>query len=208
MGCRTLVSETDVSKPSAIDKAIERTLEEFGHIDILINNAGIRHPSVSILDLDLDYLEKVVDVDFKGVYFCSRRVGQEMVKQGSGSIVNIASIAGLTSFPLPVYGPMKSAVIMLTQVLARDWAPKGVRVNAIAPGFVLTPLQQRLFEAEPQRRNNLLNSIPMKELIMPADIAFAAVFLCSDKARFITGVSLPVDAGVLSVGVWKAYGYD
>jgi NAD(P)-dependent dehydrogenase (short-subunit alcohol dehydrogenase family) len=103
---------------------------------------------------------------------------------------------------------MKSAVIMLTQILARDWAPKGVRVNAIAPGFVLTPLQQRLFEAEPRRRKNLLSYIPMKKLIMPSDIAFTAVFLCSERARFITGVSLPVDAGVLSVGVWKAYGYD
>ena len=108
--------------------------------------------------------------------------------------------------PLPVYGPIKSAVIMLTQILARDWAQKGVRVNAIAPGYVLTPLQQWLLDKGLRNRNNLLSYIPMKKLIMPSDIAFAAVFLCSDRGRFITGVSLPVDAGVLSVGVWKAYG--
>jgi NAD(P)-dependent dehydrogenase (short-subunit alcohol dehydrogenase family) len=102
---------------------------------------------------------------------------------------------------------MKSAVIMLTRILARDWAQKGVRVNSIAPGFVLTPLQQSLFDAEPQRRDNLLSYTPMNKLIMPSDIAFAAVFLCSVRARFINGVVLPVDAGVLSEGVWKAYGY-
>jgi NAD(P)-dependent dehydrogenase (short-subunit alcohol dehydrogenase family) len=208
LGRRTLVCEADVSKASVVDKAIDQTLRDFGRIDILINNAGITHPSVSILDLDLEFLEKVTNLDLNGVYFCSRRVGKEMVRQGSGAIVNIASIAGLTSMPLPVYGPIKSAVIMLTQILARDWAQKGVRVNAIAPGYVLTPLQQWLLDKGLRNRDHLLNYIPMRKFIMPSDIAFAAVFLCSDKAQFITGVTLPVDAGVLSTGAWKAYGYD
>lgn len=208
LGSRTLACETDVTKAAAVDEAVDKILEEFGHIDILINNAGITHPSISILDLELDWLDKVTDVDLKGVYICSRRVGKLMAEQNSGAVVNIASVAGITSLPLPVYGPIKSAIIMLTQILARDWAEKGVRVNAIAPGYVLTPLLQGMFDKGLRNPDTLLGYIPMRKFIMPSDIADAAVFLCSEKARCITGVTLPVDAGFLSAGGWKAYGYD
>jgi NAD(P)-dependent dehydrogenase (short-subunit alcohol dehydrogenase family) len=208
LGRQALVCQTDVSKPEEVDRAIDRVLEQFGRIDILINNAGITHPAVSILELELEWLEEVTRVDLKGVYICSRRVGKEMVRQNSGAIVNIASVAGITSLPLPVYGPVKSAVIMLTQILARDWAEKGVRVNAIAPGYVLTPLLQGMFDEGLRNPDTLLSYIPMRKFIMPSDIADAAVFLCSSKARCITGATLPVDAGFLSVGGWKAYGYE
>jgi len=200
------VCEADVSKVPAVDKAVDQILQNFGSIDILINNAGITHASVSILDLEV--LDNVINVNLKGVYFCSRRVGKEMVRQRSGSIINIASIAGLTSLPLPVYGPIKSAVIMLTQILARDWAQHGVRVNAIAPGYVLTPLLQDLFDRGLRDQDTLLAYIPMRKFVMPTDVAHAAVFLCSDKAQCITGVTLPVDTGFLSAGGWKALGYD
>ena len=208
LGRRTQVCQVNVSEAHGVDKAVEQIMQNFGRIDILINNAGINHPSISILDLDLDWFDKVVNVNLKGVYLCSRRVGKEMVRQGSGVIVNIASVAGLTSLPLAVYGPTKSGVIMLTQILARDWAKHQVRVNAIAPGFVLTPLLQRRFDDGYLNREQLLSSIPMKKFIMPSDIGDAAVFLCSDKAQCITGVTLPVDAGFLCEGGWKTYGYD
>jgi NAD(P)-dependent dehydrogenase (short-subunit alcohol dehydrogenase family) len=208
LGRETLIFEADVTNPTDIDKATERTLKEFQHIDILINNAGITHPSVSILDLDLDYLDKVSNVDLKGVYICSRRIGKEMVARRSGVIVNIASVAGLTSLPLAVYGPVKSAVIMLTQILARDWAQKGVRVNAIAPGYIMTPLLQGMFDKGLRNPDKILRHVPMKKFIMPSDIGDAAAFLCSEKARFITGVTLPVDAGFLCEGGWNAYEVD
>jgi NAD(P)-dependent dehydrogenase (short-subunit alcohol dehydrogenase family) len=207
-GCRGFVCDTDVSQADAVDASARRILQEFGRIDILVNNAGTSHPPVSILDLDLEYLEKIIDLNFKGVYFCARRFGKEMVKQKHGIILNIASVAGLTSLPLPVYGPLKSAIITLTQILARDWARNGVRVNAIAPGYVMTPLQQSMIDKGLRNLDKLLGYIPMKTFIMPADIANAAVFLSSEKARFITGVTLPVDAGFLSAGGWQAYGYD
>jgi len=208
LGQETLVCEADVSKAPAVDIATDQTLERFGHIDILINNAGITHPAVSILDLDLEFLDKVSDVDLKGVYICSRRVGKEMVGRQSGVIVNISSITALTPVPLAVYAPVKSAVIMLTKVLARDWAQKGIRVNAIAPGYILTPLLQGMFDKGLRNPDTILSHIPMKKFIMPSDIADAAVFLCSEKARFITGVTLPVDAGFSCEGGWKAYGYE
>ena len=207
-GGSVLVCEADVTEPSDVDRSINQTLAQFGRVDILINNAGTTHPSVSILDLELEWFDKVVNLDLKGVYICSKRVGKEMVDQRSGVVINIASVAGMTSFPLPVYGPVKSAVIMLTQVLARDWARHGVRVNAIAPGYVLTPLLQDLIDKGLRSPDTLLNYIPMKEFVMPSDIANAAVFLCSDRARYITGVTLPVDAGFLSAGGWRAFGYD
>ena len=208
LGREVLVCEADVSKTPAVDNATDQTLERFGRIDILINNAGITHPAVSILDLDLEFLDKVTDVDLKGVYICSRRIGKEMVGRQSGVIVNMASVTGLVPVPLAVYAPVKSAVIMLTQVLGRDWSQKGVRVNAIAPGYILTPLLQGMFDKGLRNPDTILSHVPMKKFIMPSDIADAAVFLCSEKARFITGVTLPVDAGFSCEGGWKAYGYD
>jgi NAD(P)-dependent dehydrogenase (short-subunit alcohol dehydrogenase family) len=208
LGRQALVCECDVSRAAEVDEATQRIVRTFGRADILVNNAGISHPSVSILELDLEWLDRVTGVDLKGVYFCARRIGREMVQQGSGVIINIASIAGLTPLPLPVYGPIKSGVIMLTQILARDFAEHGVRVNAIAPGYVLTPLLQGMFDRGERNPDTVLRSVPMKAFVMPSDIAQAAVFLCSEKARYITGVTLPVDGGFLSQGGWRAYGYE
>ncbi len=204
-GCQCLVCETDVSQEQSVDQAVAKIVSELGQIDILINNAGVSHPAISILELDVEFFHKVMDVDLKGVWLCARRVGQEMVARGTGSMVNVASVAGLTSLPLPVYGPAKSAVIMLTQILARDWASRGVRVNAIAPGYVLTPLLQGMIDKGLRSADTILSAVPMKEFIMPEDIGNAALFLCSDLARFITGATLPVDAGFLSSGGWAAY---
>jgi NAD(P)-dependent dehydrogenase (short-subunit alcohol dehydrogenase family) len=130
-----------------------------------------------------------------------------MIRQKSGNIINISSITALVSVPLAVYAPIKSAIVMFTQVLARDLAPHGTRVNAIAPGYVLTPLLQGMFDSGLRNPETILSTIPMKKWIMPSDIAEAAVFLCSDRARCITGVTLPVDAGFAVEGGWKAYGY-
>jgi NAD(P)-dependent dehydrogenase (short-subunit alcohol dehydrogenase family) len=208
LGREILISETDVTDIPAVDRAVNKILKKYGRIDILVNNAGITHPAVSIVDLDLEFLDKVTDVDWKGVYICSRRVGKEMIEQKSGCIINISSITALVSVPLAVYAPIKSAIIMFTQVLARDLATHGIRVNAIAPGYVLTPLLQGMFDSGLRNPATLLNGIPMKKWVMPSDVADAAVFLCSEKARCITGVTLPVDAGFAVEGGWKAYGYE
>ncbi len=199
-GSQCLVCEMDVSQDKSVDVAVAKTVSELGQIDILINNAGVSHPAVSILELEPEFFHKVMDVDLKGVWLCARRVGQEMVARGTGVMVNIASVAGLTSLPLPVYGPAKSAVIMLTQILARDLASRGIRVNAIAPGYVLTPLLQGMIDKGLRSADTILSAVPMKKFIMPEDIANAALFLCSNRARFITGATLPVDAGFLRLG--------
>lgn len=203
-GGRARSVQTDVSVPDQVEAMVDMAFSEMNGLDILVNNAGVSHPAQSILDLDLDLLDRVFAVDFKGVYLCSRAGGKAMLAKG-GVILNISSIAGLTPLPLPVYGPMKSAVNMLTRILARDWAECGIRVNAIAPGYVLTPLIQGLIDKGLRNPGLIIERTPMKTMLSPEDIAAAALFLASDAAKHITGAVLPVDAGWTADGGWSAY---
>ncbi|MBN2298286.1 MAG: SDR family oxidoreductase [Deltaproteobacteria bacterium] len=205
LGRQTLAIEADVTRKDHVNLLFDMTLNEFGKVDILINNAGTTHPTQSILDLDLHYVDKIFDLDYKGLYLCCRRAGKEMVKQKSGCILNISSIAGLTPLPLVMYGPMKSAVNMLTKILAREWAQFNIRVNAIAPGYVLTPLIRDMIEKGQRDPKALIERIPMKAMSDPDDIAEAALFLVSSGARHITGTILPVEGGWLTDGGWSAY---
>jgi len=204
-GRNALPMEANVSKLDDVDMVFDKTLEAYGQIDILVNNAGTTHPAISIFDLDLEYVEKIFSVDYKGVYLCSRRAGREMVKRRQGCVINISSIAGLTPLPLAMYGPMKSAVNMLTQILAREWARYGIRVNAIAPGYVLTSLIKDLISKGERDPKLILERTPMNTMLEPEDIANSAMFLASSKARYITGAIIPVDGGWLSDGGWSAY---
>jgi NAD(P)-dependent dehydrogenase (short-subunit alcohol dehydrogenase family) len=204
-GGRARSMQADVSAPDQVEAMVDMALSEMNGLDILVNNAGVSHPAQSILDLDLDHLDRVFAVDFKGVYLCSRAGGKAMLAKGGGVILNISSIAGLTPLPLPVYGPMKSAVNMLTRILARDWAECGIRVNAIAPGYVLTPLIQGLIDKGLRNPGLIIERTPMKTMLSPGDIAAAALFLASDASRHITGAVLPADAGWISDGGWSAY---
>jgi len=205
---KALALEIDVTDPQQVDHLFDTTIEQFGRIDILINNAGTTHPVESILDLDLDYLDRIFELDYKGVYLCSRRAGREMIQQKDGLILNISSIAGITPLPLVMYGPMKSAVNMMTRILARQWAPFNVRVNAIAPGYVLTPLIEQMVESGQRDSSLLIERIPMHSMLEPNEIADAAIFLASAKARHITGIILPIEAGWLSDGGWSAYNIE
>ncbi|MBT4264215.1 MAG: SDR family oxidoreductase [Deltaproteobacteria bacterium] len=206
MNQQSLEVVADVGSATEVDRLFAETLKSFGRVDILINNAGITHPAVSILDLDLEYLDSVMTTNYKGVYLCSRRAGKEMVKQKAGCIVNISSITGLVPLPLVVYGPMKSAVNMLTKILAREWAHMGVRVNAIAPGYVMTPLAKSIIDKGERDITALTDRIPMHSFMEPEDIAEAVLFFVSDAARYVTGDIMAVDAGWTADGGWSGYG--
>ncbi len=205
-GRKGLALQADVSVKEEVDRMMEETLKVFGKIDILVNNAGISQLPLSILDLDIETWQKVTDIDYKGTYLCSRRAGREMVRQRSGVVINISSVVGLASAPLVAYSPAKSAVIMLTKILAAEWGRFNVRVNAIAPGYTLTPLLKGMIERGERNPEMILKRTPMGRLVEPEDIANAALFLASERARYITGVILPVDAGFLADGAWSAYG--
>ena len=204
-GGRSVALNGDVSCISDVERVFDESSSQLGPVKILVNNAGITHPTESIIDLDLAYVEKVFAIDYKGVYLCSRRAGKEMIAEKCGCIINISSIAGLTPLPLVMYGPMKSAVNMLTRILAMEWAGHGIRVNAIAPGYVLTPLIQEMIDKGLRNPESIIDRTPMKQMLQPEEIADAAIFLASSGAKHITGAVLPVDGGWIADGGWSAY---
>jgi len=203
LGGRGLAVKCDVGVLNDVEKAFDKTLEKFGRVDILVNNAGLAQPTDPITELDLSYLDSIIDTDFKGVYYCSRRAAKEMIPQKSGRIVNISSIQGLIPLPCVVYGPIKAAVIMFTRILARELAKYMITVNCIAPGYVQTQMST---DQGDHTIELFLKNIPMHVPIMVDDIAELTFFLTSEKARYITGAVIAADAGATSDGGWHAYG--
>lgn len=165
-------------------------------VDILVNNAGIVRNSPAEATPDDDW-RSVIDVNLNGVYWCCREFGRTMLERGQGSVVSTASMSGLISNhpqPQAAYNASKAAVIHLTRSLAGEWAPRGVRVNCVAPGYTATPLTKRGLET-PEWRETWLKETPMGRLAEPDEIAPAVLYLASDAASFVTGHALVVDGG-------------
>lgn len=198
-GVAHLAEHVDISNEPAVDAAFKRVATRFGRIDVLVNNAGIalRHPTIEMPASDW---QAVVDVNLTAVFLCCRAAARLMIPAGGGSIVNVSSIMGLSGgglYPNVSYQATKGAIVNMTRALAVEWAGHGIRVNSVAPTWVRTDLTQGLF-GNPELLNRILDMTPMRCLAEPADIADAIVFLASDKARMITGHTLPVDGGFLA----------
>lgn len=201
LGLQSLWFEVDVTSISQVNTMAEKTAESFGHIDYLVNNAGIPPQMVPTTEQNIDTWQKIVDTNLKGTYLCSKRIGREMIKNNFGRIVNISSIVGLTGFPMRTdYGPAKSAIIMLTKVLASEWGQFNINVNAIAPGYIRTEMVESLIRAGKFNEEKLCNRIPLKRFGTKEEIANVVKFLCSEQASYITGATIVVDGG------WVAYG--
>lgn len=195
----------DVSVPEQVEALFKAYDATFDKVDILVNNVGIgrrSHPE----DLSLDDWHTVMAVNLDSTFMCAREAGRRMIRQGhGGSIINISSIAGITALGRGnfVYSVTKGGINQLTRELAVEWSPHQIRVNAIMPAQIVTPLLQQMFDdprLDTQRlRDRLLAGIPLARLGEPDDIAKAAVFLASDAAGFITGHLLPVDGGNLAL---------
>ncbi|AWT34959.1 3-oxoacyl-ACP reductase [Deinococcus arenae] len=182
----------NVTDPAAV-AALARKLPD---VDILVNNAGIVRNSPAEATPDDDW-RSVIDVNLNGVYWCCREFGRTMLERGQGSVVSTASMSGLISNhpqPQAAYNASKAAVIHLTRSLAGEWAPRGVRVNCVAPGYTATPLTKRGLET-PEWRETWLKETPMGRLAEPDEIAPAVLYLASDAASFVTGHALVVDGG-------------
>lgn len=184
----------DVSRAESVEVAVRTTVEAFGRIDILVNNAGITRDA-RMQKMTEDQFDAVINVNLKGVWLCARAVVPIMIANGGGSIINAASIVGLHgNFGQTNYVAAKAGVIGMTKTWARELGPNHIRVNAIAPGFTVTEMiatvPEKVLESVRERT-------PLRRLGTPEDIANAYLFLASDEASFITGVTLSVDGGLL-----------
>ncbi|MNN10665.1 2-dehydro-3-deoxy-D-gluconate 5-dehydrogenase [compost metagenome] len=176
-------------------------MERFGRIDVLLNNAGIAMNRPT-LELSADDWRRAIDINLNGVFYCAQAAGRRMVAQGGGVILNTASMYGLSAAPeRAAYCGSKAAVVMLTKVLAIEWAKSNVRVNAIAPGYVQTALVDQLVRDGRMDLDALTARTPAGRLAQPEEIAGVALFLAADAAAFINGQTLVADGG------WTAYGY-
>ncbi len=189
----------DVTDFSAADGLIESVEEQHGALTALINNAGhaVKKPTV---ELSEEEMLGVFDVHVRGVFSLSKHAATRMMESGGGSILFMASMASLIGIPyIAAYAAAKSAHLGMVRTMAVEWSPKGVRVNAIAPGWILTDMTRETVLKDAEREKKILARTPMDEFGEPEDIGWAAAFLASPAARFITGVCLPVDGGV-SIG--------
>ena len=170
-------------------------------LDGLVHCAGVSDRVAKAFDIDIDEWQHIVDVTLRGTFLVCRAAARVMLKQKSGSIVAMSSIRGLIGSPRRhAYGPAKAAVSMMAKNLACEWSLSGVRINAIAPGFIRTPMTDRLIEAGKIDETVIADRTPMGRMGLPIEIAKASAFLLSDWSSYITGVTLPVDGG------WVAYG--
>jgi len=189
----------DVADEASVRRMAEAVLDKHGRIDVLVNNAGIGR-NVPFLDHPVADFDRIVAVNLRGTFLAGQACAAAMARQGGGVILNIASISGMRGNPGRAgYGASKGGVVVLTQVMANDLAAHGIRVNAIAPGPIETPMLRGM--GATAGGNSFLDHVPMGRAGMPDDIARAAVFLCSDDASYITGHVLAVDGGFLAVGV-------
>lgn len=196
----------DVTDAEWVESTID-ALEVAGRpLDALIHSAGILQNPLSPEMLSLDEWDRVIAVNLRGAYVVARAIGKRMSDRGQGSIVLVASIAGIQSGPLHSYGPAKAGVISLAASLAAEWGHCGVRVNAVSPGFTSTPALKRGIAREVMSDKAMRRSSALGRLLEPEEVAGAALFLSSRLASGITGINLPVDAGYLAATGWGAYG--
>jgi NAD(P)-dependent dehydrogenase (short-subunit alcohol dehydrogenase family) len=196
----------DVRNAQAVKDVFGQIERVHGKIDVLINCAGILQRPSPPEELSEEEWDKTVGTNLKGTYLCCAEVGSRMAGRRRGAIVNIASVLGMSPSPLHGYGPSKAAVISLTQGLAAQWGRFGVRVNAVAPGFTVTPPLSLAMATGVLDRELLTQSTALGRLLSAEEVATAIVFLASDLAAPITGIALPVDAGYLAAMGWNAFG--
>ena len=198
IGVQAFGVQTDVTKANSVDRMVCATIERFGQIDILVNNAGLVNAKHISEQTEADY-DAVLAVNLKGTFLCCTRVVQEMSKRNTGAIVNLASMAAFRyTIPHVPYSASKAGIVSLTRELAVEVGPMGIRVNAIAPGMIESPgsrLSQIEIGQSDEERAERIKAIPLGRIGQPRDIGDAVVFLVSDAAGYISGVTLPVTGG-------------
>jgi NAD(P)-dependent dehydrogenase (short-subunit alcohol dehydrogenase family) len=185
----------DVSDLAGVPAFVDEVINRFGQIDILVNNAGINMKK-DFTEVTDDEFQAVLTTNLTSVFSMSREVVKHMLTKGCGSIINISSMAAQYGLPKVIaYSASKTAIDGMTRAMAVELSPKGIRVNAIAPGFIYSAMTEKALDSDPERKAKVFGRTPMGHMGQPEDIGEAAYFLASDAARYITGVVLPVDGG-------------
>lgn len=196
----------DVTDETAVAMAARNIEEKFGPVSGLVNAAGILGKMHVAENIRIANWNREFDVDLRGTFIAAREFARFMLERRHGSIVNIASIAGLVSAPAHAYAAAKAGVIQLTATLAAEWGPRGIRVNAVSPGFTRTAALEAGMQAGALDEKLMTQNAALGRLVEPAEIGCAIAFLIGPQSSAITGVNLPVDAGWLCGSPWEAYG--
>jgi NAD(P)-dependent dehydrogenase (short-subunit alcohol dehydrogenase family) len=190
--------KADVSRENELRIFIEKCVGKYGRLDIAYNNAGIDLPPAPLHETSLEDFNRQMAINSTGVFLSMKYELQQMVKQNSGAIVNVASIGGHRGFPnIAGYSASKAAVLSLTRTAAIEYAPKNIRINAISPGPIETPMMQRVYDQWKVTREQLASGYPIQRTGQPEEVAQAIMWLCSDEASYIIGADLQIDGGYL-----------
>jgi NAD(P)-dependent dehydrogenase (short-subunit alcohol dehydrogenase family) len=200
-GGEAIFIQTDVSDEEQVRNMVTKTVETFGRLDCAFNNAGVeaRDALVPLIESPVEEFDRLIAINLRGVFLCLKYEIPEMLKVGGGAIVNTSSVAGLVGFQLSgPYVASKHGVVGLTKSAAMDYATQNIRVNAICPGVTRTPMVDAMIGEDKELEQLIVGVHPIGRVASPEEIAETAVWLCSDKASFVTGVALPVDGGLVA----------
>ena len=199
IGGTATVFELDVTKANEVVSVIDRIVQTYGRLDCAFNNAGIGGKVANTADYPEEEWDRIIDVNLKGVWLCMKYEIPVMEKQGSGAIVNTASIYGLAGAAGYIaYNAAKHGVVGITRTAALEYATAGIRINAVCPGYIRTPMTQPGIDANPEFERKMVSQTPMGRMGMPEEIAEAVVWLCSDAASFVTGHTMTPDGGYMA----------
>ena len=203
-GGRAVAIQVEVTNETSVVSAVEQVVAQLGRVDYLVHCAGTNLKS-PVLDMSLDQWNLSLEPHLTGAFLFCRETGRRMVGQGEGgSVVLMSSVTAMS--PVPErggYGPAKAALINFAGQLGLEWAQYGINVNAVCPGVALTPMTEMVYEREPELREQRLKRFPIKREVLPEEVADLVLFLCSDEARYINGVGIPIDGGFLNSGFYQ-----
>ena len=203
-GGRATAVQVEVTDEQSVTSAVNQVINDLGRVDYLVHCAGTNIKS-PVLEMSLDQWNLSLEPHLTGAFLFCREAGRRMVEQGDGgSVVLMSSVTAMAPVPeRGAYGPAKAALVNFAGQLGLEWAQYGINVNAVCPGVALTPMTEMVYEREPELREQRLKRFPIKREVLPEEVADLVLFLCSDEARYINGVGIPIDGGFLNSGFYQ-----